>query len=537
MSTHPEFPRGRHRRNLARTLASTVIALFVAASLPAAALAAPPTGGDPQSPDVSITSDPYPITLVPGTAGKDAEKDSGKDAGTDATPDSDDASRQAAAASPCLVDFRDVPPNHTFYRAVTWLACADLTKGNADGSFGVGRQITRGEAIVFLYRMSGDTHNAGTTQDYPDVNPRHFTFTAVSWAKEKEITLGYRDGTFGVNRDISRGELATFMLRAAGISDYTPPATSPYKDMRDETDRYYFGPAAWLKETGMISGYADGTFRPMRPITRGETAQFLYALRTYQNGGTPPAAPATPPKPYVPPASPNTVYLKVTTGIYQSDNYDSTKLKTVPAQSELTKISSQGDMTKVTSGTTTGWVNSTFLTAGKPGTTAKRYPNPKTYTQYANNNMAPWCWDVPLSTIPGYGGGFASYEYSQSSYNDDSKEVTEAIELGDVYPVNSGPSVAVQLHECGHVLQYRAYKYDSAALDQGMNAVYPNNGAGIPKGEYHSGVEHMADCIADVMGAQRSGVFGAYTYQAGYGGKCTSTHLDVARQVIAGKRP
>lgn len=533
MSSHPDAPLWRRPRALVRSLASTAVALLVAVSLPAAALAAPPAA-DQQGREVSISSDPYPITLEPGTAGKDRAPD----AGPDGAPGTDDAGSSPTASSPCLMDFSDVAPDHTFYLAVTWLACAGITNGYADGSFGVRQEITRGEAITFLYRMSGDSHQAGSDLDYRDVQPSHFAFTPVSWAQEKGITEGYSDGTFGVGRDINRGELATFMLRAAGIDGYTPPATSPYSDMEDQTDRYFFGPAAWLKETGMITGYADGSFRPARAITRGESAKFLYALQTYQNGGTPPAQPTTPPKPYVPPVKPTAVYLKVTSGLYQSNSYDSRKLKTLPAQAALTKISSQGAMTKVTSGATTGWVNSDFLTAGKPGTTAKRYPNPKTYLQHANNNMATWCWDVPLSTIPGYGGGFASYRLSLIGDNDDALDVQEAIELGDLYAANSGPSVAMQLHECGHILQFRAYKYDYEALVNGMDAAYPNNGSGISKSEYHSGVEHMADCIADAMGAQRTGMLDPYTtYYSGYGGQCTSTHLAKARTIIAGKRP
>ncbi|MEV4901972.1 S-layer homology domain-containing protein [Citricoccus sp. NPDC055426] len=537
MPSHPDSPLWRRPRALVRTLASTAVALVVAVSLPAAALAAAPAGNH-RGPEVSISSDPYPITLVPGTAGKDRGPDSGPDAGPDKTPGTDDAGSSPTASSPCLVDFSDVAPRHTFYLAVTWLACAGLTNGYSDGSFGVGKDINRGEAITLLYRMSGDSHQAGASIDYPDVQPSHFAFTAVSWAREKGITQGYSDGTFGVGQDINRGELATFMLRAAGIDDYTPPATSPYSDMQDQRHRYFFGPAAWLQQTGMITGYADGSFRPGRPITRGESAKFLYALQTYQNGGTPPAQPVTPPKPYVPPVKPTAVYLKVTTSIYQSNSFESRKLKTLPAQAALTKVSAQGAMTKVTSGTTTGWVNSDFLTAGQPGTTAKRYPKPKTYLQHANNNMAKWCWDVPLSTIAGYGGGFASYRLSLVGDNDDALDVQEAIELGDLYAANSGPSVATQLHECGHILQFRAYKYDYEALVNGMDTAYPNNGSGIPTSEYHSGVEHMADCIADAMGAQRTGMLDPYTtYYSGYGGKCTSAHLAKARTIIAGKRP
>jgi hypothetical protein len=195
---------------------------------------------------------------------------------------------------PCVTDFTDAPPTGSFYTAITWMACKGLTNGYADGSFGKVKEITRGEVASFLYRLSGDRHNAGITKDFKDVKTSSSHFTAISWMKAEGLTNGYADGSFGISKPITRGELAAFMLRSSGVS-YQAPARSPYSDMTDEQSRFYFGPAAWMKSTGMITGYADGSFRPHRMVTRGETAKFMYALETHLNGE--PAPPTVTPKP------------------------------------------------------------------------------------------------------------------------------------------------------------------------------------------------------------------------------------------------
>lgn len=222
------------------------------------------------------------------------QRDAGTSAGTDAS-----GSRSATAApqhlGPCKQDFIDVPPNSTFYTHVTWLACAGLSKGYADHSFGVRKEINRGEAALMIYRMSGEQHDAGTTRDFKDVEPVKGAeeFTAISWMAEQGIVHGYDDGTFRPDRSISRGELASYLFRFAGDEDYEAPAEPVFKDVPASLGTY--PDISWMYENKMVKGYVDGTFRPTRNVTRGETSKYLYGLETLRNGT--PAPPTTAPKP------------------------------------------------------------------------------------------------------------------------------------------------------------------------------------------------------------------------------------------------
>ena len=192
----------------------------------------------------------------------------------------------AAASKTCATpDFRDVPDTSTFYEAITWMRCTQISLGYADGTYAPGQDITRGETAQLLYRFSGETHTPGTRVDFRDVATSNPAFAAVSWMEDEGLTKGYANGTFGVERPINRGELAAFLHRMSGETGFQAPADSPFTDM--DASAGFYQAASWLRETGLVSGYADGSFRPGRDVTRGESAQFLYALESHLNGMPP----------------------------------------------------------------------------------------------------------------------------------------------------------------------------------------------------------------------------------------------------------
>lgn len=142
----------------------------------------------------------------------------------------------------------------------------------------------------------------------------------------------------------------------------------------------------------------------------------------------------------------------------------------------------------------------------------------------AKKNIARWCKGVPVKVN-------ASDRNYASAMSDGSRELIELsrVAFGKKLDPNHPLAVAVQYHECAHILQYRAYGYDFSALHAAMDKVYP-------KGQ-HPGIEHMADCMADVMGAKRSGDLpGGGMYFSGYGGDCSAKQLKAATRLIRGER-
>ncbi len=173
-----------------------------------------------------------------------------------------------------LEDFTDNAPGSRFYDSVRWMQCNEITEGYSDGSYGKDRDISRGESVAFLYRYvePGEVEGGVT---FPDVPEDHTFFTPITWASAEEITMGYVDGTFKPTRLVTRGEFASFAYRAVGPED-GEPAEHGFSDV-PETNAH-FEAINWMAATGISRGYADGTYRPGQPITRGEVAELM--LRT-----------------------------------------------------------------------------------------------------------------------------------------------------------------------------------------------------------------------------------------------------------------
>lgn len=123
------------------------------------------------------------------------------------------------AGSPVVTDVRnpfwDVQPGSYYYNAVMWAVKNGVTNGVSANQFGVGRAVTRGEAVTFLYRAAGSPA-ASTNSGFYDVPSGEYYAKAVTWAVGKGITNG--DGStvrFNPNGYCLREQIVAFMYRNA----------------------------------------------------------------------------------------------------------------------------------------------------------------------------------------------------------------------------------------------------------------------------------------------------------------------------------
>lgn len=179
----------------------------------------------------------------------------------------------ADAAQCNVADFSDNPAGSNFYAPVRWMQCAGLSSGYTDGTYRKYRGITRGETVALLQRYLAEDHNAPATSPFRDVPTSHNYFGPITWAASEKITSGYTDGTFRPGRAVTRGEVASFLYRAAA-PEHTAPASSEFSDV--STTIAHYPAITWMTAEGLTTGYRDGTFRPNDPVSRGEVAAFLY---------------------------------------------------------------------------------------------------------------------------------------------------------------------------------------------------------------------------------------------------------------------
>ncbi len=167
--------------------------------------------------------------------------------------------------------FADVPAGAYYAEAVEWAVRNGITNGKADGLFGSHDPCTRGQIVTFLWRAAGSPAPKGTAAVPADVAPGSYCFNAVAWALENGITMGLADGTFGVNQPCTRGQSVTFLYRALGTA---PTAASGFADVA--ADSFCAEAVAWAVENGVTNGTSAVTFSPDDSCTRAQIAVFLY---------------------------------------------------------------------------------------------------------------------------------------------------------------------------------------------------------------------------------------------------------------------
>ena len=171
--------------------------------------------------------------------------------------------------------FADVPADVYYAKAVEWAVKKGITNGKANGLFGSNDPCTRGQIVTFLWRAAGSPAPKGTVKVPADVLPGSYCYDAVAWALENGITNGLADGTFGVNNTCTRGQSVTFLYRAMGTA---PTTVNGFTDVA--AGDFYAEAVAWAVENGVTNGTTDSTFSPSNGCTRAQIVTFLF--RAYQ---------------------------------------------------------------------------------------------------------------------------------------------------------------------------------------------------------------------------------------------------------------
>ena len=170
--------------------------------------------------------------------------------------------------------FVDVPADSYYFDAVKWAQKLGITNGKTDALFGSSDPCTRGQIVTFLWRAAGSPAPKGTAKVPADVLPGSYCYDAVAWAIENGVTNGFADGSFDVNSTCTRGQSVTFLYRAMGTA---PTTVNGFTDVA--AGDFYAEAVAWAVENGVTNGTTDSTFSPSNGCTRAQIVTFLF--RTY----------------------------------------------------------------------------------------------------------------------------------------------------------------------------------------------------------------------------------------------------------------
>ena len=171
--------------------------------------------------------------------------------------------------------FTDVDADDYFYNAVYWAVENGITDGTSDTEFSPGRTVTRGEMVTFLWRAAGSPQPATSVNPFEDVSSSAYYYDAVLWAVENGITDGVSDTRFDPDGQCTRAQMVTFLWRAAGQPD--AGTSNPFEDVSAEA--YYYEAVLWAAANGVTDGTSETEFSPDGECTRAQAVTFLYRAR------------------------------------------------------------------------------------------------------------------------------------------------------------------------------------------------------------------------------------------------------------------
>lgn len=173
-------------------------------------------------------------------------------------------------------NFHDVSRLDYFYDAVKWAAENGIASGTGRYTFSPNAVCTRAQTVTFLWRAAGSPLPRYRVCPFTDVKPSDYYYNAVLWAVEQGITTGLNATTFGPDVTVTRGQVATFLYRAASAAK--PNTFSPFTDVK--TTAYNYDAILWAYDNRITTGTSDTTFSPDAYCTRAQIVTFLY--RYYQ---------------------------------------------------------------------------------------------------------------------------------------------------------------------------------------------------------------------------------------------------------------
>jgi hypothetical protein len=182
-----------------------------------------------------------------------------------------------AIVTPCAITFTDVLPTDYFYEPVRYLYCNAVISGYNDSTFRPYNNTTRGQLTKIVVLGFGLDIYTPSTPTFTDVPVDHPFYLFIETAAHEGLVSGYADNTFRPFANVTRGQLSKIVVEAAGWPLYIPP-TPTFSDV--PADHPFYAYVETAHQHAIISGYSDNTFRPYNDATRGQISKIVYLAVT-----------------------------------------------------------------------------------------------------------------------------------------------------------------------------------------------------------------------------------------------------------------
>ncbi len=166
-------------------------------------------------------------------------------------------------------EFTDITAYDWAQEAISELAEKGIINGMSEGIFYPEGNVTYEQLAKMTVLAFGSDINLPDTPTFDDVAEDRWSYEYVEKAKK---WFDINGTSFNPAENAPRWEVAGAVVRALGLKAENPAVFSDSDDMTEEMQEI----AAAAQEHGIMTGYPDGTFAPMKEVSRAETAVILH---------------------------------------------------------------------------------------------------------------------------------------------------------------------------------------------------------------------------------------------------------------------
>ncbi|MEI6309127.1 MAG: S-layer homology domain-containing protein, partial [bacterium] len=178
-----------------------------------------------------------------------------------------------------------------FEKQIASLVDAGVIAGFPDGTFKPDQEVTRAQ-FAKLVAVAMNLNTTGfTTSTFSDVAPDHWALGYIEAVAAKGWIKGYPDGTFGPEKNITREEMASLMVRVLGREEQAKKYTEAFVMANDcaKVSEWAFGAVtmAYHTDVQVLTLHPGQIIDPQTAATRGETANAVYfGMKPPTQGGS-----------------------------------------------------------------------------------------------------------------------------------------------------------------------------------------------------------------------------------------------------------
>jgi parallel beta-helix repeat protein len=174
--------------------------------------------------------------------------------------------------------FLDVPVGASFYEEIGKLSAVGITQGCGDSNYCPNINVSREQMAAFIIRAlhaPGYVPPPPATQRFLDVSSSNPFYAHIEEMAVRQITLGCGGGNYCPATNVTREQMAAFIIRALHEPGYVPPTPGMqrFADVPPSHPFYAFIEEMAVRQITL--GCGGGNYCPTTNVTREQMAAFL----------------------------------------------------------------------------------------------------------------------------------------------------------------------------------------------------------------------------------------------------------------------